>query len=146
VWLKPVLWVAGILLIGNALRLLAYGLAGTGWFDYGPQTLPLIDIGMTMFLLLFTIPAAVLVVVGLRAQKSGEYPPRGARRANRTPLQGDEAVRKGKMLVRLGIAAIVLALVSVLINRSMNRSFLQNPFGFVPKKAMDKMHEEIGRQ
>lgn len=138
-----VLWFAlGIIAVLNTLRMLAGWLAQRGVFDYAPEAHFVVECAVTAILILFLIPAVMLVLIGWRTQKNAEYPPPGRWRSRRaTVLCGDEAIRRGKYLIRLGGAAILLLFASIFVTRLINHSFLNHPMKWIPREAGEKsMH------
>ena len=134
----------GVIVMLILCRLLAGFLAQRGLLDSSPEAQPIVELAITTILLLFLIPAIMIIVIGWRTRKSEEYPPHGKWRGRRsTLLYGDEAIQRGKNLMRLGTVAILLLIASIFINRLIIRSFFHNPMRWIPHNALEKVYKQL---
>lgn len=86
---------------------------------------------LTLFVLL-GIPAIYLIRTGIKIIIQKRYPYHGMiLMQDMKILEGKDAIKVGRKLIVLGIITIVFLISSIIITRTINRNFLNNPFSYM---------------
>jgi MFS family permease len=95
--------------------------------------------------LLLIIPSAIFLIrTGLTIKAERRFPSSKMNVLRKTLiLRGDEAVKKGKRLIILGVFAIFMIVISVISTRFINKRFTDNPFNYVDWSRVEKVLERI---
>lgn len=95
-----------------------------------------------LLLLSVIVPAFSIIRLGIKILKAKEYPLKNMKMIRDTEIKsGEKALKIGRHLIGLGAFSIILIVISLFANHTINTRFIENPLSFVPAHVWEEFNK-----
>lgn len=106
----------------------------------GADAIYFIETVQAILLLSVLFPSFFIIRLGIKVVKMELYPLKGMKMIRDTEIKsGKEALKIGHQLIGLGTFSVILIVISLYANHTINTRFIENPFSFVPAHLWENM-------